>query len=539
MKRIILLPLFLLLGLVFVAAQNNDFKFSTWNIEWLSCNINGPSDDELQINNAVRVIKAMNSDVVALQEIGTSSAYATVDTLVRRLGNEWGGSILTNNNDNCSQNVALIYKKSRVEHVSTTTLTNAGTSYNWASRFPVRTDLRLTTGNTSVLVSFINIHAKAMGDESSYARRKAASESLKTLLDSDAYNTKNVVLLGDFNDYLVGTQCRSCSPSVSPYQNFMNDVANYMGITADLYDPYYNSPVIDNIIISNELFPNFANSVYRDIASAEVVSNFRQTTSDHYPITAHFTFLGSGGQSGCTNYSFSETFAQSLGQFTPINVVGQQQWNWHSLYGAMVSGYANATANVTENWLVSPPHNLATSSSATLSFDHALNYASNATDRMANHTVWVSDNYVDGLPNTATWTQMPIPNMPAGNNWTFINAGNISIPQNMLKQNVRVAFKYLSNINTAATWELKNFSLNAQCVTSSSNSQVATPESVVSVYGRNIRVLSSSEIPVRIYDISGRMLHFEKASAQFEYAVEHQGVYIVVCLDKVYKLLVQ
>ena len=245
------------------------------------------------------------------------------------------------------------------------------------------------------------------------------------------------------------------------------------------------------------------------------------------------------GQSGCTNYSFSETFAQSLGQFTPINVVGQQQWNWHSLYGAMVSGYANATANVTENWLVSPAHNLATSSSATLSFDHALNYASNATDRMANHTVWVSDNYVDGLPNTATWTQMPIPNMPAGNNWTFINAGNISIPQNMLEQNVRVAFKYLSNINTAATWELKNFSLNAQCVTSSSNRQVATPESVVSVYGRNIRVLSSSEIPVRIYDISGRMLHFEKASAQFEYAVEHQGVYIVVCLDKVYKLLVQ
>lgn len=538
MRKFLLLPIFLLLSLVYVAAQNHDFKFSTWNIEWLSCNINGPSNEELQINNAVRVIKAMNSDVVALQEIGTSSTYATVDTLVRRLGNEWGGSIVTNNNDNCTQNVALIYKKTRVEFVGSSTLTSAGTSYNWASRYPIRTDLRLLVGNTPVPVSFINIHAKAMGDESSYARRKAASESLKALLDGDSYNTKRVVLMGDFNDYLLGTQCRTCSPNVSPYKNFMDDVANYKGISSGLYDPNYSSPVIDNIVISNELFSNFSNSVYRDIASAEVVSNFRQTTSDHYPITAHFSF-SSNGQPSCQNFSFNESFSQSLGQFSAHSILGEQQWYWHSSYGAFVSGYANTAANANENWLVSPAFDLSTSSSAVLNFDHALNYVGTEADKLANQTLWVSNNYSTGTPDNAAWTQLQVPTMPAGNNWTFVNSGNVIIPQNMLTQNTRVAFKYLSTSNVAATWEVKNFSLTGQCIASSVNNETLNPEAVVSVHGRTIRVESTVAIPVRIYDISGRVLHTVSSVAKFEYSATHKGVYLVVCANKVHKVMVR
>ncbi len=143
-------------------------------------------------------------------------------------------------------------------------------------------------------VSFINMHPKAMGDERSYNMRKASSIGLKTLLDSPEYSSKKLVIIGDFNDYLIGTQCSSCG-GVSPYQNFVNDTENYKGLTTKLYDPYYSSPVIDNIIISDELFGNYVNkSAIREVAAAELINNYRQTTSDHTPVSVILRLADAG-----------------------------------------------------------------------------------------------------------------------------------------------------------------------------------------------------------------------------------------------------
>lgn len=46
-----------------------DFKITTFNVEWLTCTTHGPTDEELQMNNIVTLIKTMNSDIVALQEV--------------------------------------------------------------------------------------------------------------------------------------------------------------------------------------------------------------------------------------------------------------------------------------------------------------------------------------------------------------------------------------------------------------------------------------------------------------------------------------
>ena len=62
------------------------FKISTWNTEWLSCTQNGPTDEALQLDNVAAVIKLLNSDLVALQEVGTTSASPTLDLLVQKLG---------------------------------------------------------------------------------------------------------------------------------------------------------------------------------------------------------------------------------------------------------------------------------------------------------------------------------------------------------------------------------------------------------------------------------------------------------------------
>jgi hypothetical protein len=234
----------------------------------------------------------MNSDIVALQEVGTSSKYATIDTIVKKLGSQWGGQIVPWDADNCSQNQGIVYKKAKVQYVNGSLITNGGSFSNWSSgRYPVLYNLNLIAGDTLIPLSVINIHAKASNDETSYSRRLGASTSLKALLDGSSYNTKNILLIGDYNDYLIGTQCSTCSPADSPYKNFMDDSQNYEGLTQNLHDPVYKSPVIDNMIISNELFRSYVNnSDFRETSATATIPNFSSTTTDHTPISALLRF---------------------------------------------------------------------------------------------------------------------------------------------------------------------------------------------------------------------------------------------------------
>ena len=542
MKIFKLLTITLFAFSLFAKSQNNEFKITTWNVEWLSCNQNGPTDENLQINNAAKVIKALNTDIVAMQEIGTSSSYATIDTLVKRLGNEWAGSIVPWSADNCDQNQAIVYRKSKVQLVSATLMSNAGSSYNWSSgRFPVLYNLNLIAGTNTIPVALINIHAKATGDESSYSRRKAASESLKALLDGSTYNTKNVILLGDYNDYLTGTQCDNCSPAVSPYNNFLLDTQNYKGLTGSLWDPGYNSPVIDNIIISNELFSNYTNNVLRETTAAQTVSSFTSTTSDHYPVSAVFSFAGGGdggGNTGCENFSFSETFGESLGNFSAFSAEGTQTWGWDSRYGAVMSGYQNSVANLNNDWLISPALDLSGNSAATLSFEHAVNFGGSESDLLQNHTLWITDSYNTTQAPASNWTKLNISTMPSGNSWTFVNSGDINIPANMLKNNVRIAFKYLSNSTVASTWEIRNLSISGQCIDTQINNSKAEENSTIRVSNGRISIESKTAAPVVIYDFTGRILYTSADTQYTEFTATQQGIYLVRCGNKVSKVVV-
>ena len=452
-----LLIMFVFFG--FVNAQNNaDFKITTWNAEWLSCTGNGPVDEELQMNNIATVIKALGSDIVALQEVGTSSAYATIDLLVGKLGAEWAGHIVPWKNGNCNQSQGIVFKKSKVQLISSALITNGGSFSNWSSgRYPALYNVNLVVGGQLIPVSLINIHAKAMGDEQSYMRRKDASAGLKALFDSHAYNSKRVILLGDFNDYLYGTQCGSCGYD-SPYKNFMDDTQNYKGLTANLTVPYYGNPAIDNIVISNELFDNYKqNSATMEVGVTEAILDYRNTTSDHTPVSVTLSMIPS-----CKT-TYSESFAQNLGDFTPYSVTGNQTWEWRAIYGAYITGFASSTNYPNEDWLISPAFDLSQKLSATLTFDHALNFSTQEGSIRNNHTLWVSNNYNSGTPENATWTQLTIPTMPSGNNWTYVKSGEIELPAQMLQNNVHFAFKYISNTETAATWEIRELNLDMEC----------------------------------------------------------------------------
>lgn len=148
-----------------------------------------------------------------------------------------------------------------------------------------------------------------------------------------------------------------------------------------------------------------------------------------------------------------EAFDISLGKFSTDNKVGAQTWNFGSSSSgnyAQCSGFANSVSNANEDWLISPTIDLSGKTSAKLSFDHTINKGLVA-NRMTNHTLWVS------ADNGATWEQLAISIYPAGNNWTFVNSGDIVIPDKYLGVSTfKFAFKYLCSTSESASWEIRN-----------------------------------------------------------------------------------
>lgn len=147
---------------------------------------------------------------------------------------------------------------------------------------------------------------------------------------------------------------------------------------------------------------------------------------------------------------FSEPFSgPTLGGFTSNNLNGAQTWYYSSGYGATMTGFASSTNNPNEDWLISPEIDLSAQTGAALSFDHTINKGLVA-NLKTEQTLWIT------IDNGTTWTQLIIPTYPAGNNWTFVNSGEISLDAYAGKK-VKLAFKYISTTASAATWEIKNF----------------------------------------------------------------------------------
>lgn len=162
-------------------------------------------------------------------------------------------------------------------------------------------------------------------------------------------------------------------------------------------------------------------------------------------------YLLQNGSSGVvtTTTLYSETFATSLGSFTTNSVKGAQAWKFASGFGASMSGFASSVSNENEDWLISPEIDLSSVSSAAMTFDHTINKGviGNMTTEQ---TLWITTD------NGTTWEKLPIVSYPAGNTWTFVNAGEISLDA-YVGNKVKVAFKYTCGTASSATWEINKF----------------------------------------------------------------------------------
>jgi hypothetical protein len=142
------------------------------------------------------------------------------------------------------------------------------------------------------------LHAKAntAPTTTSYNRRKAAADELRDTLNNSYFSTRNIILLGDFNDDLDVTIADGVTPNTTSYSAFTGEPANYFSPTLALSLAGNNSTLsytnmIDHVMVSNEMQPFYMNStasVLTDVTS--LINSYGSSTSDHYPIFTRYAF---------------------------------------------------------------------------------------------------------------------------------------------------------------------------------------------------------------------------------------------------------
>lgn len=146
-----------------------------------------------------------------------------------------------------------------------------------------------------------------------------------------------------------------------------------------------------------------------------------------------------------------EDNSPTSGGWTNQNVSGTINWATNGVgatfgnYYGQCSNYIAGTNYACETWYISPSMDLSATTNPVFSFWNAYNYTGTAIQ------VYVSTDYVSGLPGTGTWTLLtPV---LSGGSWTWVNSGNLSLSA-YKTANVHVAFKYTGTGSNGSTWEI-------------------------------------------------------------------------------------
>jgi hypothetical protein len=287
-----------------------------WNIEWFGSTVSGqgPTDDALQQANATTMLTNLAADVYGLAEVVDTVRFRNmVAQLSTNTGVQYGykvcdfGSYADDANDPDyagDQKLAFIYRKGVVQPLQfqgllrCTQAANCAAYTPWASgRFPYLMAANVTLDGVTKRVNFIVIHAKANATATSandWQRRKDGADLLKTYIDA-TYPGGNTLIIGDYNDVLNGTIATGVTPPVSSYITFLNDVANYTPLTLALANAGAQSTasfptVIDNVIASKPMANYYlagSAAIRTDLAAG--ITNYANTTSDHYPVYTRYS----------------------------------------------------------------------------------------------------------------------------------------------------------------------------------------------------------------------------------------------------------
>ena len=273
------------------------FDVATWNLEFFGEPTMGPSNDPVQLRNVLAVMRQAEIDLWALQEVvDTDDEW---QTLLQELGTEFGAYLgpQVSSNPTFDQRLAFIYDRSVVQVIRTRPILDAF-GYEFGYRLPLEMQARVTVGGVARTIYVIDFHAKASTGAEDYARRLAAAEALKDYVDDRIARGEEVIVLGDFNDYLVGSTRGSMA---SPYDGFVQDDA-YVTATLPLQQAgvytYCRSATCssgdtrDHLLFTaglSDLYVSGSADHYGELITT--VPGYVNSTSDHLPTLAQFAFM--------------------------------------------------------------------------------------------------------------------------------------------------------------------------------------------------------------------------------------------------------
>lgn len=282
------------------AVSKHFLSIMNWNLEFFGATREkygseyGPADEEKQVDNVALVLNNIQPDIVALQEVSDDQAFKI---LINKLPGYEGrcSSRYSYSHDTSEdfppQKVCYVYKTSVIRLVREKVLFRKlfddahGSSNIFSSgRLPYLVEVDVTIDGYSDRMFLVNVHGKSGASPDDHARRLSDTRLLKDTLDH-YYASKNLVLLGDFNDDL---DVSIAGNRASPYAAFVSD-PKYACISKTLSDNNWHSTisydgVIDHQVVSSPL----AEGSTKIVNAFALVDHYAETTSDHLPVISEF-----------------------------------------------------------------------------------------------------------------------------------------------------------------------------------------------------------------------------------------------------------
>ncbi|MEE1961914.1 T9SS type A sorting domain-containing protein [Allomuricauda taeanensis] len=295
--------------------KTSTLEVATWNIEWFGDEGNSPAagnpdSDAIQKDSVKAVIAELQPDVLAVEEIADDALFAEMISELPGYDYVLSPAVSYPNEEGVHQKVGFIYNTETVTVTDTKVLLesihpyyNGGDTsalidypsepdrFYASGRLPFLMTADITINGETETYDFVALHARANGSSDAqlrYDMRKYDVEVLKDSLDV-YYADRNLILLGDYNDDVDVTVADITSTTVSSYETYVNDAANYSVFTATLSENGFRSYVfeqdmIDHISGTDEVLPRYiqhsAQSHYEFYDY-----DYASTTSDHLPVS--------------------------------------------------------------------------------------------------------------------------------------------------------------------------------------------------------------------------------------------------------------
>ncbi len=274
------------------------FDVATWNLEFFGAPTMGPSD-AAQLRNVTAVMEQADIDLWGVQEVVDPAEWSE---LLDALQDDGYAGLLgpsVSSDPTFDQKLAFIYDRSVVQVIGSRTILGAY-AYEFGYRLPFEMQARVTVSGVTRTLYVIVFHAKASTGTSDYNRRAGGAAALKDYVDGRIARGEEVIVLGDFNDYLVGST--RGGGYASPYDAFVQDT-DYVAATLPLQQGGVNTYCTSSTCSSGDtrdhlLFTAGLADVYIPDSADHygelitTVPSYVYSTSDHLPVIVRFGFGG-------------------------------------------------------------------------------------------------------------------------------------------------------------------------------------------------------------------------------------------------------